>query len=585
MDEDLFLKFVTKLSVWPAPIWFRKLIFRSNRKETTIWIQERGLEEREIIDASWAIFIISLASESAILPLLVLEVGFLPALIWPLLPIIISSLFVNMPYSYYQLEEKKMSKEAPQVVSCLTMSMQTNPSLETGIIFTVENNSGVLSDKLRKLLWEVLTRRKSDIFSAILDFSARLSEINEGLKQSLYLVASAAYEHTKEGFERVVDKANQLVLDGIRKRVEEYTASLSAPTMMLFSLGIILPVMLFALLPLLTITPSSGIEFGSSPGTDAEILAIPLLVFFPFTSYLYARSILQRSPLRTGENVMPEKLPAILCCTFLSSLAAFTVHLYYSGEYKEYIVLSLIAFPISMVFYALTRKSTTSSAGKKDIEKDFVHALYQIGNRMLTGLGFEKAFEETVSSMRGTVFSSCAEKIIYHSKISSRSLSSLIGIGDFLPVRSSILKAALPIVIECSYKDPQAAGKVALNLAQNIADIKKSEREIRDKLRTIIDMMKHTVFYFAPIVMGVTAGLMGALNAYLTDYQSNEPVILIAGLYLVELSFVINYFASSLYGVTDWNEICYRFAVSTPVAIAIFMITSLICAQGMIAFV
>jgi len=585
LDENLFLKIVAKLSIWSAPRWFHKLILISNKEEVITWVRERGLGGKEVIDASWAIFLVSLILDSALLPFLIIELGFLPAMIWPLLPFIISSMFANIPQSFSQLEEKIMSREAPQVMSCLTMSMQTNPSLETGIIFAVEQNDGVLSDKLRKLLWEVLTRGKSDIFSAVLDFAARLSNINEGLKQSLYLIASAAYEHTKDGFERVVDKANQMVLAGIRKRVEDYISSLSVPTMILFSLGVVLPVMLFALLPLFTIAPSSSIEFGSSRGTDASILAAPLLVLFPSASYLYARSILQKNPLRTGRSIRPVNLPVLICCTVLSSFTAFLAHLYFNGEYKDYIVLSLVALPISVVLYVLTRNSTTLIGMEEDLEMDLVQALYQIGNRMLTGLGFEKAFEETASSMRGSLFSAYAGKIIYHSKISSRSLSSLIGSGDALPARSSIMKAALPTVVECSRKDPQAAGKVALNLAQNIGDIKKSEREIKEKLRAIIDMMKHTAFYFAPIVMGVTAGLMGILNAYLTNHQNNEPVILIAGLYLMELSFVINYFISSLYGETDWNEICHRFAVNTPIAIVIFMITSLVCAHGMIAFI
>jgi hypothetical protein len=582
LNEGTFINALERLSGWSAPVWFRRMMGLEKKEAALFWLNERVLSEKQVSDASWKVFILVLVAESFFLPLLILDLGPMLFCIWPLLPLTVASLFCNVPLDLARREEKIMNKESPRIISCLSMSLHANPSLETAMAFTSERNEGVLSSKFRGMIWDVLTRRKSDLLSAILDFNAKLSEASDGLKQSLYLTASATFEHTTEGMDRLLDKANLLVLNGVRKRVDEYVSSLSVPSMILFSMGLVLPVMLFALLPLLTINPS--IEMGSESlrGPDMNTLTVLLLLVFPLVSFLYARSILERNPLRAGGNLNLRKVPKILLAMGISGALALVWLPFSNGQYGQYITLALVILPLCAVVLLLTARSRGSGKLRESIERDFAQALYQIGNRMLTGPGFEEAFEKTASSMKGSTFSDYAKRVSYQSRLSRKSFSSIVATGDCLPLKSPVVEMAMATVVECSRKDPQAAGKVALNLAQNISDIKKSECEIKERLRGVMDMMRHTALFFAPIVMGITSGLFLLIGEQLGG-SCVGSMTLPVGLYLVALGLVITYFTLSLSGETDWKEVGFQFASRTPLAIGVFILSSWVCTQGMLS--
>ena len=99
----------------------------------------------------------------------------------------------------------------------------------------------------------------------MMEFASTLGEENENLRQSIHLFISATHESTREGMDRLLDKANALVIDGVKDRVERYVASLALPTMVFFAFGILLPVMMFSLVPLLTLGSVSSIGPTATP--------------------------------------------------------------------------------------------------------------------------------------------------------------------------------------------------------------------------------------------------------------------------------------------------------------------------------
>ena len=188
-----------------------------------------------------------------------------------------------------------MLGESPSIIGCMTMSMQVRPSLEHAVPFASDRGEGVLSRRLREAQWANLTRSQGSLTEALDDLSASLSGSNASLRQSLHLVISATCERTKQGMDRLLDKANAVAINGVREVVESYVASLSMPTMVLFSLGTLLPIMLFSVLPLLSLGTALGSE--GSPVIPFPYLAFLLLGVIPFTAFAYAWSILSRNPL------------------------------------------------------------------------------------------------------------------------------------------------------------------------------------------------------------------------------------------------------------------------------------------------
>jgi len=537
--------------------------------------------------ASWALFII-MGGMSVMILIVNLTMNLDPVILLALMlsPLIVAAIFSNVPKGLAHNEEKVMTAESPRMIASITMSMQSRPNLERAVLFASERGGGVLSWKLRELLWSVITRRERDMVSAVLSFNSRLSDSNDGLRQAMHLVVSANFERTKNGLERLLDKANQIILENLKEAVDRYASSLTVPTMVLFSIGIIMPVMLFALLPLLSM---GGMASSSLQPTGGEVLsegmiALLMLLVFPLFCFLYARSILERNPIRVMDPLEVGFDPIFLLLPVSWTFIGIILAMVPLGIYGSYGLLMGIFLPPSVYLLLRTNDKGAGSKDAKRSEKEFANALYQIGNRMLTGASFEAAFEEAANSMDGSHFSRYAKKVVHLSRISREDITGLVGRSDLIGVESTVLEAAMNSVADSAKRDSQAAGKVALNLAQSMNDLRRGEARIEERLRGVIDMMRSTAVFFAPIVLGITSSLFGVIGAQTgQSLGSMEGIALIVGVYLMELGFIVTYFTTFLMGEGGWRNVAFQFSTRAPLALLIFVLTSLLSMNGMLS--
>jgi hypothetical protein len=146
--------------------------------------------------------------------------------------------------------------------------------------------------------------------------------------------------------------------------------------------------------------------------------------------------------------------------------------------------------------------------------------------------------------------------------------------------RWPLLAEAFRTVARCAQGDGAAAGRVAVRLAKSLGDIKDCEQGIEERLRGVVDMMRSTSLVFAPIVLGVTVGLFGLTSSFAGAGDISEEVVLIAGVYLVELSLVVTYFTTFLSGTGRWGDVGRSFAWRMPVAVLLFTSISLLSRAG-----
>jgi hypothetical protein len=494
--------------------------------------------------------------------------------------VIVPSLVLGSPAQSAKREELDMLRESPTVIGAMSMSMQLQPSLDRAVAFASQCGDGSLNGRFRVILWQVLTRVRYDLPTSMMEFASTLTEENESLRQSIHLFISATHESTREGMDRLLDKANALVIDGVKDRVERYVSSLALPTMVFFAFGILLPVMMFSLVPLFTLGSVSSLGSGGSASpviSDAE-LALLLLVVFPAASFLYSRSTLSRNPLQAIGR--PElKLGRKAAGGIAAYLASMTVlSLLLARSFPEIVLIAGVCIP-SIFVYVRFRADHARTGKLPALEKDFVNALYQMGNRMTTGTSFDVALEEVARSRSASPFGEFARRSIYKSLTTRQDLPTIIANDADLLSMSPLVRNALFTVAECAASDPQAAGKVALNLAQYLSDLRSCQSKIREKLQSVVDMMSSTSAIFAPIVLGITGSLFSLVGAVSPGAGSVQNMTLIGGIYVVELTFIVSFFTVFLLGGKSWTEVAYRFFTKAPVAVIVFISVSL-AAQG-----
>ncbi|WP_019176879.1 hypothetical protein [Methanomassiliicoccus luminyensis] len=579
--EAAFLRSLSFLPKVRAPSWYAGSMKVKRTSLGEEWMRRHEVHHDAVLRASWCMLLASLAAAVVCAAALVMLSGpqnamyaVLPVL---LVPLIAATAVMNAPDSFAKDEERTILRESPGIIGCLAMSMQLRPSLESAVAFAADRGEGVLASRLKEAMWASLTRVKGSLSEAVLDMTSSLSEVNDSLRQSMHLVMSATCERTREGMDRLLDKANSIALAGVRDSVDRYVASLSVPTMVLFALGTLLPIMMFSILPLMTLGTSIGTE-ATEPISSGHI-AFLLLAVFPSASFLYSRQILQGNPVGApSSDAVKINATAV---KFLAAWAAAVVAavLCASGDMTPYVLSGAAVLPPSLFLAWSARKHRGAGKRRELWERESIACLFQIGNRMTSGDTFERAFEDAASSRPGSRFNDISRAVLHRSRITGKELGDAIVEDGSFRLISPLLENAFVTVGECADRDPRFAGQVALNLAQMLSDLKACQGKVEEKLRGVVDMMRSTGLFFAPIVLGVTGALFGLIGG--ASSGGSAGILTITGLYIAQLSFVISYFTVFLMGDRSWKEVAYQFGSRTPVAFAVFVAVSLICRTGL----
>ena len=132
----------------------------------------------------------------------------------------------------------------------IVIYMKHTSNLERAIGFASQHLRPPLSLDLKKIFWDVEIGKFSTIKES-LDHYLQFWE-NDALEfvEAFHLIESSLYEPSNSRRILTLEKALQVILDGVYDRMLNYTHSIKAPLTNLYMLGIVLPTLGLALLPL-----------------------------------------------------------------------------------------------------------------------------------------------------------------------------------------------------------------------------------------------------------------------------------------------------------------------------------------------
>jgi hypothetical protein len=230
------------------------------------------------------------------------------------------------------------------------------------------------------------------------------------------------------------------------------------------------------------------------------------------------------------------------------------------------------------------RGHLASERRKQALEKEAIAALFQIGNRLISGATFERAFQDAAGNIKGA-FQEVASSLLYRSELSGKGLDQIIVEDGGLQAASAVAENAYVTVAQCANRDPRYAGQIALNLAQMLSDLQSCRSKVEEKLQGVVEMMRTTSTLFAPIVLGVTGALFTLIGSRTPGAGMGGDIELVTGIYIGELSLLVNFFTVLIMGERSWRGVAYSFAVRTPIAFLVFASVSIICRTGLSALI
>jgi len=543
-------------------------------------------------------------------------------------PLIIINLIARYPKTYAAYHKIRSLGDIPEVMSYLVMYLKVVPNLENSVKFAAMESTTTLSQDLRKLLWDLEIRLYHGIDDALVAFALQWGEWSDYVKRSLHLIRASIQERSETTRLLTLDRALEVSLDGTKETMTHFANKIQQPTMILFSLGIMIPLSLVAMLPVVGLV-----------GVRISILQIFLFynIILPFFVFLYIRKILLSRPVTFQPPLIPfhhpdllkinKKRTGVLSLLFgmliaLPGLLFVIIPFLGENDVSSFFnnVIQMVSFLPSTLFFlwgitaAITIYCVTVYApykkirdAIKQIEREFSDALYILGKRIAEERSPEEGFLHTARTLEGTRISEVFEQTSYNLLAHHASLKHALFSEEYGSLRyiySNRVKAIFRLFIEGVQKSQQVVGLSLIRIADHLKQLQDIEKKMADMLFEMTSTLRSTATVFAPLIAGVTlaitsliSNILGVLRGNMESYESlttlsggltsvtgafsaqsvaPELFILVIGLYLIELNILLTRFSNGLNEGDDKALYLYSLGKTLPVSIGIFSVTVIV---------
>ena len=450
--------------------------------------------------------------------------------------------------------------ESPSVISMMSAVVSPGGSIDSAVRYVASKGPKNTAKLFRDLVSDTDCRRTTDIRDSLYDTASSLPNQLASFRRALYMVISASENSSQEERARILKEATEISLQGLKQTGEEYSSKLQSPCMVVFGLGIMVPMILLSIAPML----GMGDAIGMRMTIPESVLEMVILVLVPASVASVIVSIRGKNPFAescSDYNGVWKIAPMFLAVPLFIALQ--TINL----PDTRCIAVSLAVpalITLSLVYPGV--KAEKERARKEDEMKD---ALFDMGNRMVTGENFESASVSAFSVRKGC--RTVAEALAREYDICRGDIESAIDacISRISPAMAGFVKD----IYRASCKDLRDAGRLAIAIAHQLQDQDAVRKSIGNKLRSITDMMNGTSMVFAPLILGLSIMMMGPLSV-VSGASDPAHSFAVVSVYLVELALLIALFGSMLAGRFSPENVIYRFSLAVPSAMAILSVCS-----------
>lgn len=467
----------------------------------------------------------------------------------------------------------KASSQMIPAILYIVIYMKHTSNFEKAVGFASEHLEPPLSADFRKIFWDVEVGRFSTIKESIDNYLVRWKDYSMEFIEAFHLIESSLYEPDEARRVGVLEKSLQVILDGVYDKMLKYTHEVKAPLTNIYMLGIVLPTLALAILPLASTMMGGAIKWYH------VLLLFNILI--PFMVIYMTGDIMMKRPGGYGESSLLERNPMYPkyksnAAYFRGILMAFPLFLIgiipflwrytavpiWLGTTRDYswtqlglgffgssgvfgimtdsagnvsgpfgplaLIMSLfVPLSIAMVFI-IVFKSKTEEISKtrekyKNVEREFTSSLFQLGNRIGDGLPAEIAFAKVSESTKGTATEGFFKIVNENIQQLGMSLERALfdpnrGAVVFYP--SQLVSTSMRILTESVKKGLQVAARSLMAISDYVKNIKKINDRLNDLLADIISDMKSNMTFLAPLLSGIIIGLAGMITVILGNLSA-----------------------------------------------------------------
>lgn len=461
---------------------------------------------------------------------------------------------------------------APLLVSRAVLRMRIGSTAERAATFAARGDGPLAAN-----LAAHVRRARGTPRSGFRGFAEEWESRFPALGRAVVLLETAAAVPAAER-DRILDRANETVLDGTRDRAATFAANIRGPATAVYAFGVLLPLALLGVLPAARVA-------GLPLGLPAVLVVYDVLL--P-TGLVWATiRLLSRRPVAFPPCRVPRSHPAVPDNRWrpvLSGFATGTVAWLLAG-----VVVAAWAQPLAAVGTGLGaglvvryRPIRSIRQWVRAVEGELADALALVGRRVKNGTPVERAVDETADDLEGGTADDLEGGTWAVFAAASRRQHQL-GVGiraAFLGDRGALEDVPSPRarsaadLLAVAAREGRPAGDAVVSMADHMEDLVTVEREARRQLRQVTATLGNTAAIFAPLVGGATVALAEAMAS--TEIGATVPTAGLGtavGAYVLVLAVVLTTLGTGLERGLDRSLVGYRVGVALLSSTVVYLAT------------
>ena len=487
---------------------------------------------------------------------------------------LVASLFVfyytyTMPKRLANLWRLKVSSQMIPAVLYTVIYMKHTSNLERAIEFASQHLEGPIALDFKKIFYDVEVGKHSSIRNSLDTYLESWREYSPEFIEAFHLIESSLYEPSESRRTSILEKSLQVILDGVYEKMLKFSRDIRAPLTNVYMLGIVLPTLGLALLPLASTLLQGLIKW--------QHVMVIFNIIIPFMVFYMTSEILMKRPGGYGGSEVMELnpdysefqsrkhwvtsffmalpfiilglLPFIFQITPLVNAIGLSTDYTFNqvgistfgdallfdfktladgnkvGPFGTLAVMLSLFIPLGIAtFFASAYKRKTQTMIKarertRTLEEEFNNSLFQLGNRLGDGIPAEIAFGKVADSTRGQMTHSFFSIVNQNMAQSGMPLENAIfdrkkGAITYFP--SGLIATSMRILVESVKKSLQIAARSLMAISEYVKNIQKINHRLKDLLAEIVSDMKSNMTFLAPLLSGVVVGLSAMITVILS---------------------------------------------------------------------
>ena len=462
----------------------------------------------------------------------------------------------------------KASSQMVPAILYIVVYMRHTPNLEKAIEFASQHLQYPLALDFKKIFYDVEVGKFSTIKESLDNYLNNWKDYSVEFIESFHLIESSLFEPDDAKRIATLEKALQVILDGVYDKMLKFTHEVRSPLTNVYMLGVVLPTLGLALLPLASAMVGDFLKWYHV--FILFDLIIPFFVFYLTDRVISLRpggygetELLERNPLYSEYKSKKPYAKAFLICFPFFIIGILPLIFQYTpipqifGLKQDYTFSELgiglfgdeqifgfinsngnivgpfgigalicgIFFTLGLaLFFAISFKQRTAGLIKerdktKQLEVEFNNSLFQLGNRIGNGTPPELAFSKVAEATKGLKTEDFFKRVNYNIMQMGMSIEQAVfdkkrGVLVYYP--SDLIATSMKILVESAKKGLNVAAMSLISLSEYVKNINKITDRLRDMLAEIISDMKSNMTFLAPLLSGIVVGLAAMITSILS---------------------------------------------------------------------